>query len=97
MYLEANNKRIEVFSVLKLKFDFFEKFATVFGDPSLQNGVHWQKFVTNRDSLCVPREGTETEVDSGYKLGRTGSELLRETGLDILGRINRQSPFFNVD
>ena len=76
-----------IFSVFKEKFDIFEKFSTVFGDPSLQNGVHWQKFVTNRDSLCVPREGTETEVDSGYKLGRAGSELLRETGLDILAEL----------
>ena len=33
--------------------DLFEKFPTVFGDPSLQNGVHCQKFVTNRDSLCA--------------------------------------------
>ena len=39
--------------VLKEKFDLFEKFPTVFGDPSLQNGVHCQKFVTNRDSLCA--------------------------------------------
>ena len=51
----------------------------MFGDPSLQNGVHWQKFVTNRDSLCVPREGTETKVDSGYKVGRAGSELFLST------------------
>ena len=76
-----------IFSVFIEKFDIFEKLSTVFGDPSLQNGVHWQKFVTNRDSLCVPREGTETEVDSGYKLGRAGSELLRETGLDILAEL----------
>ena len=78
-----------IFSVFKEKFDIFEKFSTVFGDPSLQNGVHWQKFVTNRDSLCVPREGTETEVDSGYKLGRAGSDLFQPSernGLENFGQ-----------
>ena len=90
-----NNQRFKFncrsLCVLKEKFDLFEKFPTVFGDPSLQNGVHCQKFVTNRDSLCVPREGTESEVDSGYKLGRAGSEFFlpsERTGLEILGRIN---------
>ena len=89
MYLEANNKKNEVFCVLKEKFDLFEKFPTVFGDPSLQNGVHCQKFVTNRDSLCVPREGTESEVDSGYKLGRAESELFLPSERNGLGNFGQ--------
>ena len=40
-------------------------------------------------TLCVPREGTESEVDSGYKLGRAGSDFFLPSERNELGNFGQ--------
>ena len=40
-------------------------------------------------TLCVPREGTESEVDSGYKLGRAGSDFFLSSERNELGNFGQ--------